>query len=78
MDVNIGDENGNSVKVGATGITNTAIATCQTTASTMYTQAAALNVNAGMSRFSGTVQYDTIIASSVVGSSYTPGAGNVW
>jgi hypothetical protein len=31
-----------------------------------------------MSKFSGVVQCDTLIASSVVGSSYTPGAGNIW
>jgi hypothetical protein len=27
---------------------------------------------------SGTVKCDTIVAVNVVGSSYTPGAGNVW
>jgi hypothetical protein len=31
-----------------------------------------------MARFDGVVQCDTIIANSVVGASYTPGAGNVW
>ena len=37
-----------------------------------------ITVNAGMSKFSGVVQCDTIIANSVVGASYTPGAGNIW
>ncbi len=37
-----------------------------------------LTVNAGMSKFSGVVQGDTVIANSVVGTSYTPGAGNIW
>jgi len=37
-----------------------------------------LEVDAGMSKFSGVVQCDTLIATSVVASSYTPGAGNVW
>jgi hypothetical protein len=36
-----------------------------------------LGVNAGMSKFSGVVQCDTLIANSVVASRYTPGAGNV-
>jgi hypothetical protein len=37
----------------------------------------AVNVNAGLSRFSGVVQADTIIANSVIAASYTPGAGNL-
>ena len=37
-----------------------------------------ITVNAGMSKCSGVVQADTVIASSVVGASYTPGAGNIW
>ena len=37
-----------------------------------------MTVNAGMSKFSGVVQCDTLIANSVVSASYTPGAGNVY
>ncbi len=40
--------------------------------------AAMVSVNAGMSRFSGVVQADTVITNSVISSSYTPGAGNIW
>ena len=40
--------------------------------------ASTVTTNAGLSRFSGTVQSDTLITNSVVSSSYTPGAGNVW
>ena len=36
-----------------------------------------VEVDAGMSRFRGVVQCDTLIANSVVASSYTPGVGNV-
>lgn len=39
---------------------------------------ALLDVSAAQAKFSGIVQCDTIIAKTVVGSSYTPGAGNVW
>jgi hypothetical protein len=35
-------------------------------------------LSTGMLRVAGTVKCDTIIANSVVGSSYTPGAGNIW
>lgn len=48
-------------------------------ASTVNVSAASVIVDAPMSRFSGIVQCDTLIASTgVVSPSYTPGAGNVW
>jgi hypothetical protein len=37
-----------------------------------------VTVDAGMSKFSGVVKCDTLIATSVVSTSYTPGAGNIW
>jgi hypothetical protein len=37
-----------------------------------------VTVEAGMAQFTGVVKCDTLIANSVVGASYTPGAGNVW
>jgi uncharacterized protein involved in type VI secretion and phage assembly len=40
--------------------------------------ASMVTVNAGMSRFSGVVQTDSIITNSIVSASYTPGAGNIW
>lgn len=48
------------------------------TSSKLTVNASEVDINAGMSKASGTVQCDTIIANSVVGSSYTPGAGNIW
>lgn len=40
--------------------------------------AAMVKVDAAMSEFSGVVKCDTLIATSVISSSYTPGAGNIW
>lgn len=40
--------------------------------------AGSVDVSTGMAKFSGVVKTDTIIANTVVGSSYTPGAGNLW
>jgi hypothetical protein len=37
-----------------------------------------MSVNAAMAQFSGVVQCSTLIATTVVGTNYTPGAGNVW
>jgi len=48
------------------------------TASNVSVSASAVQVDAAMSTFSGVVQCNTIIATSVVGTTYTPGAGNIW
>jgi hypothetical protein len=37
-----------------------------------------INIDADMAKFSGVLQCDTLIANSVVASTYSPGAGNVW
>lgn len=44
----------------------------------MKVSAAQVTVDAGLSRFSGVVQCDTVITNNVVSATYTPGAGNVW
>jgi uncharacterized protein involved in type VI secretion and phage assembly len=76
--VRLEDQNGNSVTLAAAGITVTASAKVTVNASSVEINAGMVTVNAGMSKFSGVVQCDTIIANSVVGASYTPGAGNIW
>jgi uncharacterized protein involved in type VI secretion and phage assembly len=72
------DSNGNSAKMEASGITVTASAKVTINASTAEISAGMVTVNAGMSKFSGVVQADTVITNSVVSASYTPGAGNIW
>jgi uncharacterized protein involved in type VI secretion and phage assembly len=76
--VEIVDANGNTIKLESSGITITSSATVTVQASTLDVSAGSVNVNAGMSKFSGVVQADTVITNSVVSSSYTPGAGNMW
>jgi uncharacterized protein involved in type VI secretion and phage assembly len=76
--VEIVDANGNSVKLETAGITVTASAKVTVNASTIAISAGMVTVDAGMSRFSGVVQADTVISNSVVSASYTPGAGNIW
>lgn len=76
--VTLEDSNGNSIKLDSSGITVNAAAKVTITASTAEISAASLTVNAGMSTFSGVVQAQTVITNSVVSSSYTPGAGNIW
>jgi len=67
-----------SVKLGPSGIDVRTSGSVNIDASTVTVNASTVTVNASMSRFSGVVQADTVIATSVVGTSYTPGAGNIW
>lgn len=76
--VEIVDSNGNSVMLETSGITVNASAKVTISASTAEISVGMLTVNAGMSKFSGVVQADTVISNSVVSASYTPGAGNIW
>lgn len=68
----------NSVSVDPTKVTIASTGRMELLASAMSFSAGAITIDAGMTRTSGTFQCDTIIANSVVGSSYTPGAGNIW
>ena len=61
--VEISDASGATVTLAPSGVTVTA---------------SQVSVNAAITHFSGIVKCDTMIANSVVASSYTPGAGNIW
>jgi uncharacterized protein involved in type VI secretion and phage assembly len=74
----IEDSNGNSVKLETAGITVTTPAKATVNASTVEISAGMVTVNAGLSRFSGVVQADTVISNTVISATYTPGAGNIW
>ena len=75
--VEIADSNGNSVTLESSGITVNASAKVTINASTVEISSGVVTVNAGMSKFSGVVQCDSLITNSVVSNSYTPGAGNI-
>jgi uncharacterized protein involved in type VI secretion and phage assembly len=71
-DIKISHVAGSSIEMDASGgIKITAV-------SQLTIDAPMVNVNASMSKFSGVVQAPTAIADAVVGTSYTPGAGNIW
>ena len=77
--VTIEDSNGNSVKLETAGITVDAASRVNITAGAQVSVTAGMvSVDAGMSRFSGVVQCDTLISNTVVSATYTPGAGNIW
>ena len=76
--VEIEDSSGNVIKLEPGGITITASAKVTVNASLVAVTAGMVTVDAGMTKFSGVVMADTVICNSVVSSSYTPGAGNIW
>jgi uncharacterized protein involved in type VI secretion and phage assembly len=76
--IEIADSNGNSIKLETAGVTVNASAKVTINASTVEISSGAVTVNAGISKFSGVVQCDTLISNSVISASYTPGAGNIW
>ena len=74
----IEDANGNTIRLDPSGITIQAAAKVTVSSAQVEIAAAMVTVNAGTAKFSGVIQTDTLIANSVIASSYTPGAGNVW
>lgn len=72
------DSNGNTIELSSSGVSVRSSAHVEVQASTVSVSAASVTVDAGTSTFSGAVKCDTLITNSVVSSSYTPGAGNVW
>lgn len=67
-----------SLRMTASAITIQCADEVKIEASRVHVSAGMVQVDAGMSKFSGVVQADTLIANAVVGTSYTPGAGNIW
>lgn len=76
-EVTLQDANGNSVRLAASGIRIEAAARVELVAGTVHVSSGMVQVDAGMTRCSGVLQCDTLIANSVIAASYTPGAGNV-
>jgi len=75
--IEVTESNGNSVKLETNGITVNASVKVTINASQVEINSSAVSVNAGMSKFSGVVQCDTLVSNSVVSASYTPGEGNI-
>ena len=69
-----------SIKIDSNGVTiNAPTAQVQVTAaSSMTVNAPQLTVNSAIATFSGIVQCQVMQATTVVATTYTPGAGNVW
>ena len=75
--IEIKDANGNTVKMDSSGVTVTASAQVKVQATTVEVTAPMVTVNAATSKFSGMVQADTVITSSIIAQTYMTGVGNV-
>lgn len=69
---------GEKIELAPGRITITGSARVEVNAMQVNVSAAMVQVDAGMSKFSGVVQCDTLIANTVISAAYTPGAGNIW
>jgi uncharacterized protein involved in type VI secretion and phage assembly len=74
--VRIDDAAGNSVTLSTSGVKVSATGVATITASAVELTAGILTIHAGMSRFEGVVQCDTLISNAVLSASYSPAAGN--
>lgn len=69
---------GTTVTIDTQGVTLDTSMNVKVQATQVSISAGMVTVDAGISKFSGVVQADTVISNSVVSASYTPGAGNIW
>ena len=69
---------GNTITIDSSGVAIQAAAKVSVQGSQVEVTAGQVTVNAAMSTFSGLVRCDVLQATTVIASTYTPGAGNVW
>lgn len=69
---------GNTITIDSSGVAIQAAAKVSVQGSQVEVTAGQVSVNAATSTFSGLVRCDVLQATTVIGSTYTPGAGNVW
>jgi uncharacterized protein involved in type VI secretion and phage assembly len=75
--IELQDSNGNDVKLDGSGVTVNSSNTVSVIASDVEVQAPSVTVTTPLATFSGVVQANSFVTSSVVSASYTPGMGNL-
>ena len=76
--IEIDDGSGGSITITQTGIDITTPGTAKLQASVVEVTATMITLESPMTKASGIVQCQTLMAENVVASNYTPGAGNIW
>jgi len=69
---------GTTLTMDGQGATLTTSMNVKVQATQVQISAPLVTVDAGLTKFSGVVQADSIITNSIISASYTPGAGNIW
>jgi hypothetical protein len=69
---------GSKITIDSQGISLETPNKVKVQASQVDVTASKVNVDAALSKFSGVVKCDVLQATTVVATTYTPGAGNVW
>ena len=72
------DQDGDSIQLQGGNIEVRAAAQVSIQCSSLSISAAMITVDAPTTQFSGVVKADTVITNTVIASTYTPGAGNIW
>jgi len=75
--LDITDGKGNAISITPAGITIAAAGKVTVKAAEIELATASCVVDAAVTKFNGVLECDTLISSSVVSASYTPGAGNL-
>lgn len=76
--ITLEDANGNSITMESAGITVQAAAKVKVQAATVEVSAGMVTVDTAMAKFSGVVKCEVLQSTTVISTSYTPGAGNIW
>lgn len=69
---------GVQVSITASGVTIQSSGPVSVTSPSVTVSSSSVTINAAAATFSGVVQCQTLVATAVVSSSYTPGVGNIW
>jgi len=69
---------GSTVTIKSSGVTVRSGGSITVQGSQVQVSAGMVSVNAGLTQCSGVLQCDVLLATTVVASMYTPGAGNLW
>jgi uncharacterized protein involved in type VI secretion and phage assembly len=75
--ITLDDADGNSVRIEAAGISIAAAGKVKVAATVVEINAAQVDADVAVATFTGAVKCTTLIADSVVATSYSPGTGNV-
>jgi len=76
--IKVEDSSGNTVTLGPSGMATQVVLEVKVNCATVKVEAGYVEVNAPIVKCSAMLKCETLVATSVISASYTPGAGNIW